>query len=230
MHRRLSIMVLAAALAGCAVPSPAPDRALQGDVVRLQGEQEALSLRMQRLQDNLLLIEARVQDQQRLIDAMRQGLAAQKVTATGEMTVSAAPAATSPAEGVAALSPTEIYLQAFADYASGRFAEAIAGFESFLSRYPDSDYAGNAQYWLGECYYSLQQPALAAEAFGKVAAHYPQGGKAAEALLKMALALRQMNQDEQAGQALQLLRERYPDSAAARKSLEIEQTPNTSPR
>lgn len=229
MHRRLSILVLAAALAGCAVPPAAPDRALQGNVVRLQREQEGLSQQLQRLQDNLLLIEARVQDQQRLIEELRQAQATQKVTEVGEKTGSAPPVAVVSPES-ATLSPTEIYLQAFADYASGRFAEAIAGFESFLSRHPDSDYAGNAQYWLGECYYSLRQPARAAEAFGKVAAHYPQGSKAAEALLKMALSLRQMNQEEQAGKALQLLRERYPDSAAARKSQEIEKTPNTSPR
>jgi tol-pal system protein YbgF len=117
-------------------------------------------------------------------------------------------------------SPTEIYLQAFADYASGRFERAIDGFQTFLRHYPHNDYAGNAQYWLGECYYSRQEYALAVAAFRKTVESYPQGGKTPDALLKMATALQQMNEAGQAQEALRLLRSRYPDSPAARKSLE----------
>ncbi len=116
--------------------------------------------------------------------------------------------------------PTEIYLKAFSDYASGRFQEAISGFDSFLRLYPDSDFAGNAQYWLGECFYSLQQYPRAVEAFDKAVKNYPQGHKTPEALLKMAAAQQQMNQQKQAAEALRLLQERYPDSPAAKKARE----------
>jgi len=175
------------------------------------------------LQDNLTLLEARLLDQQKLVEALRQGAAAQKVTPPGEKTATSLPASitASPAEtGSPPGSPTEIYLKAFADYASGRFDEAIAGFAAFLKYYPNSDYAGNAQYWLGECYYSGQQYDLAVAAFRKTVESYPQGGKTPDALLKMATTLRQMNETGQAEEALRLLRSRYPDTPAARKSLQ----------
>lgn len=209
---------------GCAVPPPAVDLTqVEAKLNRVSSDQQELSGQLDRLQTNLTLFEARLLDQQKAIEALRQGAAAQKVTPVGEK------AATTPLAGFAngptdsgnpPGSPTEIYLQAFADYASGRFEQSIAGFEAFLRHYPNNDYAGNAQYWLGECYYSLQEYGLAVAAFRKTVESYPQGGKAPDALLKMASALRQMNNADQAQEALRLLRKLYPDSPAARKSLE----------
>lgn len=226
---RIALPVIPLALigllaAGCAVPPPAVDLTpVEAKLNRLAGDQQELSGQLERLQTNLTLLEARLLDQQKIIEALRQGAAAQKVTAVGEK------AATTPSAGFATAptgsgeppgSPTEVYLQAFADYASGRFEQAIAGFEAFLRHYPNNDYAGNAQYWLGECYYSRQEYGLAVAAFRRMREAYPQGGKAPDALLKMAAALRQMNEAGQAEEALRLLRSRYPDSPAARKSLE----------
>lgn len=226
MRTSILTLLLATALTACAVPPPAPDRALQGSVGRLQQDQEALAERLQRLQDNLLLMEARLKDQQRHIEEMRQTLAAQKVSADGEMTATAAQEPPTVTAGTVTGSPAELYRQAFADYASGRFQRSISGFESFLSRHPENDYASNAQYWLGECYYSLQRYERAAEEFGKLVERHPQGSKAPEALLKMASALLRADRPEQATMALQALRERYPESAAARKSLEQEEFSN----
>ena len=118
-------------------------------------------------------------------------------------------------------------MQAFADYASGRFAQAIDGFKAFLRHYPNNDYAGNAQYWLGECYFARQEYGLAVSSFRKTVEAYPQGGKSPDALLKMSTALQLMNEPDQAQAALRLLRSRYPDSRAARQSLESgAQSPN----
>lgn len=225
---RIFLSAIPLALAGlltasCAFPPPAVDLTpVEVKLNRLSSDQQELSGRLERLQNNLTLVEARLVDQQKTIEMLRQGSAAQKVTQPGEMT------ATMPATGVVTGtaesanipgSPTEIYLQAFADYASGRFERAIDGFQAFLRHYPHNDYAGNAQYWLGECYYSRQEYALAVAAFRKTVESYPQGGKTPDALLKMATALQQMNEAGQAQDALRLLRSRYPDSPAARKSL-----------
>lgn len=210
--------------AGCAVPPPSVDLTpVEAKLSRLGSDQQELSERLERLQANLTLLEARLLDQQKTIETLRQSAAAQKVTPAGEKTAVAPPAgiAAAPAEGGNTPgSPTEIYLQAFADYTTGRFDQAIAGFGAFLRHYPDNDYAGNAQYWLGECYYSRQEYGLAVAAFRKMAESFPKGGKAPDALLKMASALRQMNAAGQAEEALRLLRSRYPDSPAAQKSLQ----------
>lgn len=217
------IMILAAILSGCAVSPPPPGKALsRADLQSLEQGQEDLSQRVQRLQDNMLLFEARMQDQQQLIEEMRMTLAALKVTPAGEKTERAASEAGSGVPAQTDLSPTEIYLQAFADYTSGRFQQGIAGFESFIGRYPESEYAGNAQYWLGECHFSLQRYEQAAQEFAKVVEEYPQGSKAPDALLKMASALLRLEQSERAGQALEILLQRYPNSSAARKARENE--------
>jgi tol-pal system protein YbgF len=219
----IPLMLVGLLTAGCAVPTPAADlTSVQAQLNQLSSDQRNLAGRLERLQDNVTLVEARLLDQRKTIETLRQGAAAQKVTPPGEM------AARSPATGVVAGppesanapgSPTEIYLQAFADYASGRFAPAIEGFQTFLKHYPHNDYAGNAQYWLGECYYSRQEYTLAVAAFRKTVETYPQGGKTPEAQLKLATTLQQMNEAGQAQEALRLLHSRYPDSPAARKSL-----------
>lgn len=224
MRFHVSIMIiLAATLSGCAVSQPSPGQSLtRADLRSVEQGQEDLSQEMQRLQDVVLLVEARMQDQQQAIEEMRMDIAALKVTPSGEKTE---PSITKPQPGAPAgpaLSPTEIYLQAFADYTSGRFQQGISGFESFIRRYPESEYAGNAQYWLGESYFSLQNFEQAAQEFAKVVEEYPQGDKAPEALLKMASALLQTEQPERAGQALEILLQRYPDSPAAKKARQTE--------
>ena len=212
------------ATAGCTLPPPsaAKNDAVAKDLAQLKSSQSDLSGEVSRLRDNLLLLESRFQDQQVAIAELRQALVAQKVTPSGEKAAKEPPSAAGPPgeKKKTAPAPTEIYLKAFSDYASGRFQEAISGFDSFLRLYPDSDFAGNAQYWLGECFYSLQQYPRAVEAFDKAVKNYPQGHKTPEALLRMAAAQQQMNQQKQAAEALRLLQERYPDSPAAKKARE----------
>ena len=53
-----------------------------------------------------------------------------------------------------ALDPSEAYRQAMNDYNSGNFDLALAGFQNYLSQFPDSSQADKAQYWIGECHYA----------------------------------------------------------------------------
>ena len=220
----LATMVLAGiALSGCAVPPAAsgPSPQLERDFAKMQQDQQNLASKLDRIQSNLMLIEARVQDQQQMLEQLRQGEATQKVTPGGQKTgQTVAPPPPTPQAAGGAPSPTEIYLKAFSDSAAGRYTEAISGFTAFLKAYPDSDFAGNARYWLGECYFAQQQYPQAVAAFQQVVERTPEGTKAPDALLKMAAALKQMGQNDRAGQALQALRQRDPDSAAAKKSLD----------
>ncbi|HKK00830.1 MAG TPA: tol-pal system protein YbgF [Desulfuromonadales bacterium] len=214
------------ALSGCAVPAPsgAPSSQLAHDFAKLQQDQRELDKKLDHIQNNLILIEARVQDQQKVLEQLRQKPVAEKGTPNGQKaettTLGPAAAATASTSTGAPPSPTEIYLKAFADYAAGRYSKAANGFATFLKTYPDNDFASNARYWLGECFYAQQQYPQAVAAFQQMLEHSPQGAKAPDALLKMAAALKQMGQNDRAEQALQALRQRYPDSAAAKKSLD----------
>lgn len=71
---------------------------------------------------------------------------------------------------------------------------------------------------MAECYLAMENYEQAAIEFENVFIDFPQGSKAADALLKMAAAQYQLNQTEKAQETIQLLKERYPKSAAARKA------------
>ena len=66
-----------------------------------------------------------------------------------------------------------------------RYADAITAFNDFLVKYPESDLASNAQYWLAEAHYVSQQNAEALIAFNKVIQSYPQSPKVPGALYKI---------------------------------------------
>lgn len=222
---RVPVAIIALALlsitAGCAVPPSTPDRALLEDLGRIKERQQNMSRQLEEVENALNTVERRLAEQEGLLTDLQRRTVAEKVTLDGEKAESK-PALPSEiprvSPDVQATSPTEIYLQAFSDYASERYRRAIEGFSNFLSLYPASDYAANARYWLGECYYALQEFEMAVDEFRKVLERYPQHGKAPDALFKAAVALLEMEQPSAAAEAVRILRERYPRSAAAEKS------------
>lgn len=205
-------------LGGCALLEPTVQPALQSDLLRLRQQQEELAQRLQQLEVNLAQIDLRMRDQESLVAQLRSAPAAQKVTPGGEMAATAPPVAAPTTTAGAVLPANELYMQAFADYTAGQYRQAAVGFESFLAHYGDNPYAGNAQFWLGECFYGLQQYPRAIQEYQKAVERYPQGGKTPEALLKMAAALRETNQSGLARDVLRTLQQQYPDSAAAQRA------------
>jgi tol-pal system protein YbgF len=208
---------IACLLAGCAVPLPAgPVPAVdRTEIARLDTAHDELARQLQQLQDQLLRLEARQTAQQQALAELRRSLAAEKVTPSGQMTAPAVPVSI---PGAGPLSPTEVYRQAFSDYAAGRYPQASQGFTLFLQNFPGSDYAGNALYWLAECHFAQQQYAEAAKAFALVADNYMNSGKAPDALLKLAETQLRLGDSGSADETLRRLRSRYPDSTAARQS------------
>ncbi|MBL1258990.1 MAG: tol-pal system protein YbgF [Thiotrichaceae bacterium] len=107
------------------------------------------------------------------------------------------------------------YQQALNILREGRYDEAIVAFQSFLSRFQGSQYAGNAQYWIGEAnYVSLRYP-LAVEEFQKVIANYPESSKVSGSLLKIGYTFYELKAWDQARQTLSTLVERFPKTTAA---------------
>lgn len=222
-------LLLCALLGGCAATAPPSGGSWQADLTQVKTGQADLSEQLNRLQNNLVLVEARVQDQEKAIRELQRILGAKKVTSGGEKTepspLSPGPSPPSATAEKTASRAATLYLKAFGDYTSGRFQAAVNGFEAFLHGNPDSDYAANAQYWLGECYYSLQQYERAVAELKKVVDSYPRAGRAPDALLGMAKALRKLNRPDRAQQALERLHSRYPDSPAARNAMEPASSP-----
>lgn len=98
----------------------------------------------------------------------------------------------------------------------GKTDEARVRFDGFLGDYPSSSLVPNALYWKGEALYAQRRYADAIVAFKEVTARFPRHHKAADSLLKIALAYKQLGDDENVRFHLKALREDHPDSPAAR--------------
>jgi len=127
---------------------------------------------------------------------------------------------TSPSRGGKDSGPPAEYLKAFGLYSANNFADAIKGFEAFLKTNPQSEYAANALYWIGECHYTLSDLPKAKDAFFKVAGNYPNSPKAPDALLKLGYTLAAMKEKEKSLAIFESLIKSYPSSPAAIKARE----------
>ncbi len=85
------------------------------------------------------------------------------------------------------IEPTEAYQQAKSDYDKGNFTLALAGFQNYVAQFPSTSQSDKAQYWIGECYYSLKDWSKAIEAFNTVITKYPKSDKIAGSKLKIGL-------------------------------------------
>jgi tol-pal system protein YbgF len=108
------------------------------------------------------------------------------------------------------------YDQAFQALKELRYADAAEEFQAFLERYPNSEYADNAQYWLGESYYVTKNFQIALTAFQDLLANYPESPKAPDALLKIGYTHYELEQWDSARAALTEVQEKYPDSTLSR--------------
>ena len=122
-------------------------------------------------------------------------------------------AAGAPAGGAGA-ADTVSYQAAFALLKNSQYDQAIQAFQSFLSTYPTSPLADNAQYWLGEAYYVNRSFPEALAAFQKVLDKYPQSRKVPDALLKVGFCDYELKQYQAAKDVLTQVQTTYGDTPA----------------
>jgi tol-pal system protein YbgF len=108
------------------------------------------------------------------------------------------------------------YQTAFDLLKAGQYDRAIAGFQAFLSTYPNSALADNAQYWMGEAYYVNRQFPESLAAFQRVVDKFPGSRKLPDALLKIGYCDYELKEYSAARSALEQVAAKYPDSPSAR--------------
>lgn len=113
--------------------------------------------------------------------------------------------------------PTEkqAYDTAMEQFKSGDYKGAATALQQFVRRYPESAYAANAQYWLGNAYYAQRDYKNAIAAQQVVATTYRDSAKAPDAMLNIATSYTELKDKVNARKALQQLVSKYPDSTAA---------------
>lgn len=108
------------------------------------------------------------------------------------------------------------YQAAFDTLKEGRYKKAKSELKAFLKNHPDSSFAGNAQYWLGEAHYVTREFKQGITEFKRVLSNYPRSLKIPDAMLKLGYTYYELKQYDQAKLLLQDLRKRFPKSTAFR--------------
>jgi tol-pal system protein YbgF len=112
-------------------------------------------------------------------------------------------------------SATDQYNHAFGLLKKADYSGAEAELKAFVARHPHDPMAGNAQYWLGETYYTRGRFMEAASAFAEGYKRYPKASKAADGLLKLGMSLARANQKQNACVALAQLDHDFPNPGAS---------------
>ncbi|MEC8416266.1 MAG: tol-pal system protein YbgF [Pseudomonadota bacterium] len=99
---------------------------------------------------------------------------------------------------------------------SREYDKAVPAFQSFISRFPNSSYAPNAHYWLGQLLFNEQKWDEASEQFNIVANRFSDSAKRPDALLKLGVISERTGDTASARQLLQQVINEYPDSSAKR--------------
>jgi len=196
---------------------------MQDQLSRQQGIIEELQNDVSRMkQENL----ERYQDLDRRINSGAAPAATPDNSATGGASNAAAGAAAG-AAGAAAQQPAassepgdpakeKLYYDAAFDLIKQKdFDKASQAFNAFLRKYPNSQYAGNAQYWLGEVNLAKGDLPGASQAFAQVSQKYPKHSKVPDSLYKLADVERRMGHTDKVKGILQQVITQYPGTSAA---------------
>ena len=208
---------------GAAAPSSAQGmlfmqlQQMQEEIAQLRGMLEEQQNQIQRLQQEGL---ERYQDLDRRVSSSS--------AVSGDQTPSRLPSATEGSVGAPAPASgrtqsgsgdpaqEKLYYDAAFDLIKAKdFDKASQAFAAFLRKYPDSQYAGNAQYWLGEVNLAKGDLQGAGQAFARVSQAYPQHNKVPDSLYKLAdVEIRLGNRDKAQGILRQVIAQ-YPNTSAA---------------
>lgn len=234
--RQLGAALVVSLLAGCSLTPPEEDpvqvklNELDGRVGRIERVVSNQSLvdmaqRLDAAQADVRSLRGRVEELENANEALRKQQ--RDLYADLDKRVNSASAGGSavgpgglPAAGGSAATEQASYNQAFDALKGSNYPAAIAGFRTFLTTYPTSAIADNAQYWLGEAYYVTRDYEQAATAFRGVGERFPNSRKSADALVKLGFAQYELKRYADARATLNDVVRRFPDSDAARLAAE----------
>jgi tol-pal system protein YbgF len=237
LRRCLPLAIATLALAGCDTTPSRPDPTLVklNDVDERLGRVEhvnqgllQLSQRLDGLEAQMRQIRGEVEELQNSSDMLRKQqrdlyadldrrLSALQSGAKGAAAgVAGSTDGTAGGAGADSSGDQAAYTRAFDALKSTDYAGAITRFRDFLRAYPQSQLAGNAQYWLGEAYYVTHDYDNAAAAFRAVGEQYPQSPKVPDALLKLGVTQIDQKKPADARATLKQVVQRFPGTDAAK--------------
>jgi tol-pal system protein YbgF len=168
---------------------------------QLSGQIQALNDTLDELKARLGKVSKQLEDMQ----AAQQSISAQQ---TQQQQQSSAPP------------PDVLYNNALRDYQAGKNDLAAQEFADYVKYYPNTDLAGNSNFYLADIQFRQGNYQAAAKTYDQVLQSFPDGNKAAAAELKKGLALIELGQQEAGIAALRHVIQRYPKSNEALQARE----------
>ena len=167
--------------------------------------------------DNGLRIESQTSDAARMESRPPPPAATVAVVRPGRVARSRAATFGGPVDETAAETS---YRAALSLLKAGQYDQSKAAFDGFLVEHPNSAYADNAQYWLGEAYYVTRDFAPAMQEYTKLVQAFPDSQKVEHALLKIGYCQQELGNLSAAIAQLEEVTSLYPGGSAARKAQE----------
>lgn len=126
-------------------------------------------------------------------------------------------AAAAPPPGMSA---EKTFTDAVRDLQQNNTDLAYQEFQQYITYFPNTELAANAQYYLGEIDYNRGNYTAAIDAFDSMLERYPENPKSADARLMKGMALEKSGQRSKAAQEFRALIDKYPRTDDARKALQ----------
>jgi tol-pal system protein YbgF len=181
----------------------------QGDS---SGHVDQISGQIQSLNDSVDELKARLAKVSKQLDDMQssqQSTAAQSAQQQAQQ------------QALAQAPPPEIlYQNALRDYNGAKYDLATQEFSDYIKFYPNTDLAGNCDFYLGEIQFHQGNYQQAAQSYDQVLQSFPTGTKVASAQLKKGLSLIELGKQEDGVEELRHVIQRYPKSPEALQARE----------
>ena len=183
----------------------------------LATQSQGLSDNMQDLQARVGKVSQQVSDVQNLLQSIDAKIPGGTATATPTGSASAPPPSGA-ASAAPPISSDTLYQNALRDYNSGRYDLSRQEFSDFLKNFPDSDLAGNSQFYLGEIDFSQANYQDALAAYDMVLVNYPKSYKLAAASLKKGEAMMALGQKASAIRQFRSVVSRFPGTDESKRA------------
>jgi len=97
----------------------------------------------------------------------------------------------------------------------GEYLNAAADFQNFIKKYPKSQFVPSAQYWIGECFYSMKDYKRAIKEYQVFIETFPKNEKVASALLKQGNSFYELGLTDESKPFFEKIMKDYPNSPEA---------------
>ncbi len=169
---------------------------LRAEIAKLRGQVEVLT-------NDLSNTQRRQQDFYVDLDNRLRKLEPKRVTVDGK-------------DAVVEVNEQRAYDAAMTLFKAAEYKNASDAFSGFLTSYPQSAYAGSAQYWLGNSYYAQRDCKNTISSLQVLVKSYPDNAKTPDAMLNIAACYLELKNKNASKKTLEAVLAQYPDSEAAR--------------